>query len=151
MPIEFPSSPITGTTFTTTSTWTWNGSTWNAAAVPAGLVTTVDTQTLVNKTISGTANTITLAAASVGTAALADGSVTTAKIADGAVSAAKLSSSTITINGSPVSLGGSVTISGLPSQTGNSGKYLSTDGSTASWALLDTGPDYNSLFLFMGV
>lgn len=40
----------------------------------------------------------------------------------------------ITINGSAVALGGSVSISGLPSQTGNAGKYLKTDGTTASWA-----------------
>ena len=26
----------------------------------------------------------------------------------------------------------------LPSQTGNSGKYLTTDGTTASWAVVDT-------------
>ncbi len=43
----------------------------------------------------------------------------------------------ITINGSPVSLGGSITISSLPSQTGNNGKYLTTDGSVASWAVID--------------
>ena len=27
---------------------------------------------------------------------------------------------------------------GLPAQTGNSGKYLTTDGTTPSWALVDT-------------
>ncbi len=43
----------------------------------------------------------------------------------------------ITINGSPVSLGGTVTITGLPSQTGNTGKYLTTDGSSASWATIN--------------
>ena len=30
------------------------------------------------------------------------------------------------------------TVDALPSQTGNSGKYLTTDGSAASWAVLDT-------------
>jgi len=30
------------------------------------------------------------------------------------------------------------TVDALPSQTGNSGKYLTTDGSDASWAVLDT-------------
>lgn len=43
----------------------------------------------------------------------------------------------ITINGTPVSLGGTVTITGLPSQTGNTGKYLTTNGSVASWATID--------------
>jgi len=28
---------------------------------------------------------------------------------------------------------------GLPSQTGNGGSYLTTDGSTASWAVIATG------------
>lgn len=32
------------------------------------------------------------------------------------------------------------TFTGLPSQSGNSGKYLTTDGSTASWATVSTGP-----------
>lgn len=30
-------------------------------------------------------------------------------------------------------------VEGLPSQTGNSGKYLTTDGSTASWATVEAG------------
>jgi hypothetical protein len=47
-----------------------------------------------------------------------------------------LTNSSITINGSSVSLGGSVSITGLPTQTGNNGKYLTTDGSTASWATI---------------
>lgn len=39
-----------------------------------------------------------------------------------------------TINGSSVLGSGDLTISGLPSQTGNAGKVLSTDGTNASWA-----------------
>jgi hypothetical protein len=31
-------------------------------------------------------------------------------------------------------------IDALPSQTGNGGKYLTTDGSTASWAVITTDP-----------
>ena len=37
----------------------------------------------------------------------------------------------------------------LPSQTGNNGKYLTTDGSTASWAAITTDP-LPSVFLLMG-
>ena len=37
----------------------------------------------------------------------------------------------------------------LPSQTGNDGKYLTTDGSTASWAAITTDP-LPSVFLLMG-
>ena len=39
--------------------------------------------------------------------------------------------------------------SGLPSQTSNSGKYLTTDGSTASWAAITTDPN-PSIFMLMG-
>jgi hypothetical protein len=86
----------------------------------------------------------------------------------GTVTNAQLANSAITINGSPVSLGGSVTLAGdiesvtagtglsgggssgsvtvsldtasqyvVPSQSGNSGKYLTTNGSVSSWATLD--------------
>jgi len=50
-----------------------------------------------------------------------------------------LTNSSITINGSGVSLGGSVSITGLPSQTNNTGKYLTTDGTSASWATVAGG------------
>ena len=42
------------------------------------------------------------------------------------------------------------TLSALPSQTGNAGKTLVTDGTIASWSGLATGPDYTNLFLLMG-
>lgn len=52
-----------------------------------------------------------------------------------------LSNSSITINGSIVSLGGTTTIAGeLPSQTLQGGKYLTTDGSVLSWAVVDALP-----------
>lgn len=50
------------------------------------------------------------------TAAIQDNAVTTAKIADNSVTAAKLAAG-----------------AAVPSQTGQSGKYLTTDGTTASW------------------
>lgn len=81
-----------------------------------------------------------------GGAAVADNSITTNKIVNGAVTNDKLQNSAITINGSSVNLGGSVNIStgggggdSLPSQLGNSGKYLKTDGITASWATVPAG------------
>jgi hypothetical protein len=43
-----------------------------------------------------------------------------------------LTNSSITVEGQTASLGGSVSI--LPSKTGNSGRYLTTNGSTLSWA-----------------
>lgn len=41
------------------------------------------------------------------------------------------------------------TLDALPSQTGNDGKYLTTDGTTASWATITTDPT-PSVFLLMG-
>ena len=86
----------------------------------------------------------------------------------GTIANNQLANSAITINGSAVSLGGSVTLAGdiesvtagtgltgggttggvtlsldtssvyvVPSQSGNSGKYLTTNGTSASWAVLD--------------
>jgi len=42
------------------------------------------------------------------------------------------------------------TIDALPSQTGNSGKYLTTSGTAASWAAITTGADNLSAFLLSG-
>jgi hypothetical protein len=38
---------------------------------------------------------------------------------------------------------------GLPTQTGNSGKYLTTNGSAASWGAITTDPT-PTVFLLMG-
>ena len=67
-------------------------------------------EVLTNKTISGSSNTLT-------------------NIPNSA-----LTNSSITINGAPVSLGGTLTIAGtIPSQTGNADKFLFTDGTSSSW------------------
>ena len=95
-------------------------------SIDTGITVDISTaQTLSNKTISGSSNTL-------------------SNIAN-----ASLTNSSITINGSAVSLGGSVTIDALPSQTGNSGKYLTTNGTTASWAAIITDPT-PSVFMLMG-
>ena len=52
----------------------------------------------------------------------------------------------LTTNGTVSSWG---TVDALPSQTGNSGKYLTTNGSTASWASIVTDPT-PSVFMLMG-
>ena len=47
----------------------------------------------------------------------------------------------ITVNGKGlITAVSTATISALPSQTGNSGKYLTTDGSAASWATVNFSP-----------
>jgi hypothetical protein len=78
---------------------------------------------------------------------------TTATINDGEVSQAELNSALAlkqdtlvsgtnikTVNGNSLLGSGNVDINGLPSQTGQSGKYLTTDGTNASWANVNSLP-----------
>ena len=44
----------------------------------------------------------------------------------------------------------SVYYAGLPSQTGNSGKYLTTDGTIPSWGVIDTTSNANIIMTIMG-
>lgn len=74
------------------------------------------------------------------TSKIVDGAVVNDKIQNGTISNNKLQNSAITINGSSVNLGESISIStgggggdSLPSQTGNAGKFLSTNGSNILW------------------
>jgi hypothetical protein len=50
-----------------------------------------------------------------------------------------------TINNTSLLGSGDITIDPLPTQTGQSGKYLTTDGSSASWASLSVNPDNKSI------
>lgn len=52
----------------------------------------------------------------------------------------------LTTNGTTTSWS---TVDALPSQSGNSGKYLTTNGSAASWATITTDPN-PSIFMLMG-
>ena len=126
MAISFPSNPTTNQTYTYgTLTWTYNGTTW-VQNIPTGVLgvnvansapngsqvgtlwwdnDTGDFSVFYNNTWAGLTS-----------SGLVDNSVTTPKIVDGAVTAAKLAPG-----------------AAVPSQTGNSGKFLTTDGTTASW------------------
>lgn len=126
----------------------WDGTQWQVVGTALPDALTVDgTQTLTNKSIALGSNTITGTTAQFNTAltdgnfaTLAGSETLTNKTISGTDNTLSnipnnaLSNSSITINGSAVSLGGSTTINALPSQTSNSGKYLTTDGSSASWA-----------------
>ena len=69
---------------------------------------------------------------SVGTSDIKNGAVTAAKLAPGAAVPAQAGQAGkfLTTNGSVASW---ASVEALPSQTGNAGKYLRTDGSVASW------------------
>lgn len=45
-----------------------------------------------------------------------------------------------TVNGNSLLGSGDITVSGLPSQTGNAGKFLKSDGTDASWENITTSP-----------
>lgn len=74
-----------------------------------GVSTASKTETLTNKTISGSSNTI----SNIGNSSLTN--------------------SSITINGSPTSLGDSINISSVPDVSGNDGKILKADPMGAFW------------------
>ncbi|NDB60870.1 hypothetical protein EB001_20860, partial [bacterium] len=106
-----------------------------------------------NKTINASNNTITnvsLTSSVTGTLPIANGGTgqTTASNAINALVPTQTSNSGkyLTTNGTAVSWG---TVDALPSQTGNAGKYLTTNGTTASWASVTTDPTPTA-FLLMG-
>jgi len=122
-------------------------------AVTINVSGTISTATTATNIAAGAANSLPYQTGSGATAFLAQGTGVLQEIAGAptwttvptltgtnfsAIPNGALSNSSITINGSSVSLGGSVNITGLPSQTGNNGKYLTTDGTNASWGTLSS-------------
>ena len=112
MAISFPSNPTTNQVYTSGGkSWTFDGTVWSQTA--AATYATIPDNAVVTASISDGAVT---------TVKINDNAVTTVKINDGAVTAAKLAAG-----------------AAVPSQTGQSGKYLTTDGTTASWGALTSG------------
>jgi hypothetical protein len=66
-----------------------------------------------------------------------------------AVGAGVTSILTANITDTRVAVTSNLAISSLPSQTGNAGKYLTTNGTAASWATITTDPT-STVFLLMG-
>jgi hypothetical protein len=66
-----------------------------------------------------------------------------------AVGAGVTQINTANITDTRVAVTSNLAISSLPSQSGNNGKYLTTNGSTASWATITTDPT-PTVFLLMG-
>jgi hypothetical protein len=138
MAISFPLTPATNDVYTyNNKSWTYNGTTWiqQAGAIGATIqvANTVPASAVVGSLWwdSDTGDfSVFFANTWAGLTATgpADGSITTGKLADGAVTAAKLA-----------------TGAAVPSQTGQSGKYLTTDGTNASWTTVTTTPADGSI------
>lgn len=167
MAISFPSNPTTNQTYTYNgTTYTFDSKRWVATTNTVSQASTnvgtanvapsnpaqgqmwlnTDTGTIsvyalggwiaigsIMSTInSGSITNGMLANSAVDATKLADSSVTTAKINNYAITAQKIANNTITA--SQLAAGAAV-----PTQTGQSGKYLTTDGTNASWSTITRG------------
>jgi hypothetical protein len=125
MPINFPNSPYLNQEYTSGSkTWYWTGTTWKSRSTFIG----------VKSTYSSTPPSF----PSIGDIWIdsSDGTKLT-YINDGDSNQwAELSSTGLTVL--------------LPSQTGNSGKYLTTDGSSSSWGTVYSAPTLGSTLISSG-
>lgn len=92
---------------------------FGANTISTGML--IDNSVTPVKLINGAITTDKLADGAVTSSKIADNSITTTDIQDGAVTASKLAAG-----------------AAVPSQTGQSGKYLTTDGTTASWGTVTT-------------
>ena len=96
----------------------------SAARTNLGLGSLATLSTITSSNITdGTIATADIADGAITSAKILDGTIATADIADGAITAAKLAAG-----------------AAVPSQTGHSGKYLTTDGTNASWGTIDFSP-----------
>ena len=152
--IVFSSQPASGDTF-----WAiYQGQNVDIGTPSAG---TVDTTQLADgavtaaKIADGTVVAAEIADNAITNAKMADDAVDSAEIADGAVDLVHMSSESVDEDNLYISNAGSngqflskqtgnnggltwADVDALPTQTNNSGKYLTTNGSAASWAVLDT-------------
>ncbi len=152
--IVFSSPPASGDTF-----WAvYQGQNVDIGTPSAGTVGTTqlaDGSVTAAKIADGTVVAAEIADNAITNAKLADDAVDSAEIADGAVDLVHMSSESVDEDNLYISNAGSngqflskqtgnnggltwADVDALPTQTNNSGKYLTTNGSAASWAVLDT-------------
>jgi hypothetical protein len=152
--IVFSSAPASGDTF-----WAvYQGQNVDIGTPSNDVVDTVhikDNAITTAKIAAGTIIASDVADNSVTNAKMADDAVDSAEIADGAVDLVHMSSESVDEDNLYISNAGSngqflskqtgnnggltwADVDALPTQTSNSGKYLTTNGSAASWAVLDT-------------
>ena len=145
----------TSTTYINIATIAANAQTSaTSAAISATSASTSATSAAASATAAATSasSASTSASSAVTSAASAATSASSAATTAASIAASVLPSQTgntgkyLTTDGSATSW---ATVNALPSQTGNSGKYLTTDGTTASWSTITTDP-LPSVFLLMG-
>ena len=152
--VVFSSPPASGDTF-----WAvYQGQNVDIGTPSAGTVGTTqlaDGSVTAAKIADGTVVAAEIADNAITNAKMADDAVDSAEIADGAVDLVHMSSESVDEDNLYISNAGSngqflskqtgnnggltwADVDALPTQTSNSGKYLTTNGSAASWAVLDT-------------
>ena len=152
--VVFSSPPANGDTF-----WAvYQGQNVDIGTPSAGTVGTTqlaDGSVTAAKIADGTVVAAEIADNAITNAKMADDAVDSAEIADGAVDLVHMSSESVDEDNLYISNAGSngqflskqtgnnggltwADVDALPTQTNNSGKYLTTNGSAASWAVLDT-------------
>jgi hypothetical protein len=139
MAMDFPASPSVGQIFTVDAkTWTWDGTSWNSIASNTTFQPHGDTHEF------GQIDAITIAQSQVtnlttdiaGKATLSSPAFTGTPTAPTATAGTNTTQiATTAFVGTAISA-----IDALPSQSGNSGKFLGTDGTTASWESVDALP-----------
>ena len=164
MAITFPSNPTTNQTYTYGGkVWTFNGSRWlntgasYTSSTPVVPITVSDTEpgstqegSIWVDSSTGTlsvyvggawvlasAGVLNVAANTLPGNSIVDGSITATQLASGAAVPTQTGQSGkfLTTNGTSASW---AIVDALPSQATNSGKYLTTDGTTASWGTVSS-------------
>lgn len=170
--IVFPSNPTIGDTFTASGKeWEWDGTAWQLLNVTTSLHASThgnsgsDKVTLAQSQITGLSSSLSAKApiasptftgtpsAPTAVAGTNTTQLATTEFVGTAIDAIDALPTQTGNGGKFLGTDGSAaswqTVDALPSQTGNDGKYLTTNGTSASWQLVVTDP-MPSIFLMMG-